>query len=643
MTSLPDVHAIARALNGEVRRGRVLAPGPGHSAADRSMSITFSDTAPAGFIVKTFSPKDDWQTCRDYIKEKLGLQKSSGAAPRRPQFSDDDIAKAVMAAAAQAHQQPKKKTVVATYDYVDQDGALLYQVLKYEPKSFSYRRPNGSGGWTENMDNEPRRVLYRWPDLLKYPDATVFLCEGEKDAARLAEMNLCATTVASGSWTEECVSALAERDVIILEDNDESGRKRALEAARRLHGVAKSVRIRTFHDLPDGGDASDWLDAARGRGCEAFTNFCFDAPSWEPSSSASGEEPHSATSERSVPTFPLVAFKDIHIDLKRRNYLVKGLLPRSGIVVVWGPPKCYKSFWAMDIGLFIALGWPYRDRRVQQAPVVYIGLEGREGLPARKEAFAQFHGIDDAPFYLMMTPLDLAKQADALIASIKEQLGDVAPGVVLVDTLNRSLVGSESKDEDMAAYLAGAGKVEQAFGCLVAIVHHCGIDASRPRGHTSLSGAVEAQLRVERVGDLQVLVTVELAKDFSEGADIASCLEPQDLGVDDDGDPVTSLVVLPSEIKLTGTGGKKIKGAKKVALDILRKAIDEAGEIPPASNHIPPGTRTISMETWRRYAYAGSITKSDNPDTKQKAFVRAAQDLQEAQLIGKWGDLVWLV
>lgn len=118
---------------------------------------------------------------------------------------------------------------------------------------------------------------------------------------------------------------------------------------------------------------------------------------------------------------------------------------------------------------------------------------------------------------------------------------------MFIDTLNRSLVGSESKDEDMAAYLAGAGKIEQKFGCLVAIVHHCGIDASRPRGHTSLQGAVEVQLKIERVGDSQVIVTVELAKDFAEGTQIASRLEPVELGIDIDGDKQTSLVVLAAD------------------------------------------------------------------------------------------------
>ena len=122
-----------------------------------------------------------------------------------------------------------------------------------------------------------------------------------------------------------------------------------------------------------------------------------------------------------------------------------------------------------------------------------------------------------------------------------------------------------------------------------------------------------------------MIVTVEFAKDFAEGAEIFSRLEPVEVGTDPDGDAITSLVVLPTTASGTAPAERKVKGANKVALDLLRKAIDEAGSVPPVSNHVPQNTRTISVETWRTYAYQGTITESDKPDTRQKAFVRAAK------------------
>lgn len=349
-----------------------------------------------------------------------------------------------------------------------------------------------------------------------------------------------------------------------------------------------------------------------------------------------------ATTTRRGADFPLTVFSAIKLDTEQRGYLVKGLLPRRGLAVIWGPPKCGKSFWAMDVALHIALGWEYRGRRVQQASVVYVALEGRYGIPARIEAFKRHHGVAEAPFYLITAPLDLVKNANALIASIKSHLGDVRPGAVFIDTLNRSLIGSESKDEDMAAYIGAAGRVEEAFECLVPIVHHCGIDASRPRGHTSLTGAVEVQIEVKKPAAGQVVVKVERAKDFPEGDEIFSRLEVVELGTDPDGDDITTLVVTPGDAPTESAVRKPVRGAKGVALDLLRRAIDEAGAVPPASNNIPPNTRTISVETWRAYAYQGTITESDKPDTRRKAFVRAANELQAANLIGKWGDQVWL-
>src|SRR5262245_66106077 len=115
--------------------------------------------------------------------------------------------------------KPKRKFVVARYQYTDADGTLLYEVERWDNKDFVHRRPNGQGGWILNRGD--RAVLYRWPDLATYPDATVFVCEGEKDADRVAPLGHCATTLSGGAkWSDEMVAVLAGRDVIVLEDND---------------------------------------------------------------------------------------------------------------------------------------------------------------------------------------------------------------------------------------------------------------------------------------------------------------------------------------------------------------------------------------------------------------------------------------
>jgi hypothetical protein len=230
-------------------------------------------------------------------------------------------------------------------------------------------------------------------------------------------------------------------------------------------------------------------------------------------------------------------------------YLIKGILPRGGLTVAWGPPKCGKSFWDFDAAMHIARGIPYRGRRVQAGGVVYLALEGGEGFRRRIEAYRRRHDVGDVPFHLVTDRLDLVGQHERLILEIKAQLGikdDLigAPALVVIDTLNRSLAGSESSDEDMSAYVQAADAIREAFQCAILIVHHCGVDGSRPRGHTSLTGAADAQLAVSRDGAGNIVVTVEWMKDGAEGDVSLSGLEEVELGPDDDGEMITSCIVV---------------------------------------------------------------------------------------------------
>jgi AAA domain len=352
-------------------------------------------------------------------------------------------------------------------------------------------------------------------------------------------------------------------------------------------------------------------------------------------------ETSNVTSKNALVVFPLQAFENIRLDSERRGYLVKGLIASMGLAVIWGPPKCGKSFWAADLGMHIALGWDYRGHKVQQASVVYVALEGRHGFPARIEAFRRHHGVESAPFYLLSSSLDLVAKSGQLIASIKAQLGTALPGVLFLDTLNRSLVGSESKDEDMARFLAAAEKVAQELSCAVVIVHHCGIDATRPRGHTSLSGAVESQLKVERAGSGEVIVTVELAKDFAEGTEIASRFERVELGTDADGDPVTSLVVLPVEGPIQRrTVARKLSPRQKLALGALDECAASGGAPAPPSLELPARTVLVQINAWREELYRKGVLDRDAKSPREE-FKRVRTSLQARGLVGVRDDLVW--
>jgi hypothetical protein len=159
---------------------------------------------------------------------------------------------------------PLPRLIVATHDFVDADGTLLYQELRYDPKSFQVRRPDGQDGWVWNL-NGVRRVLYNLPALLKAPaDETVFLVEGAGKAKLLNEQGLLATAVANGArapWLPSYSETLRGRPVALLPDNDVAGRDGANNRAGALQGSAASVKIVELPGLGEKGDIKDWLAA----------------------------------------------------------------------------------------------------------------------------------------------------------------------------------------------------------------------------------------------------------------------------------------------------------------------------------------------------------------------------------------------
>jgi AAA domain len=347
--------------------------------------------------------------------------------------------------------------------------------------------------------------------------------------------------------------------------------------------------------------------------------------------------------------FHLIRFCDIVIT-EGVAYLVKDLLPTMGLVVVWGPPKCGKSFWMFDLSMHIALGWGYRGRHVQQGPVVYLALEGGKGFTHRVEAFRRRHSVKDAPFYLITDRTALVYDHKQLIEDLKEQLREPRPALVVIDTLNRSLAGSENSDQDMAAYIRAADVVREAFECTVTIIHHCGVSGDRPRGHTSLTGAVDAQLAVRRDNEGVIRVKVEWLKDGQEGAEIASGLEQVELGTDSYGDPIVSCVVVPDDEmarqlakpvgQIVSPAMAKLSAKTKLGLDHLSACINEAGREAPVSTNIPAGARGVTLDEWRdRLGKAAVINVKGNP---RQEFKRIREDLQNAKLIGVWEDFVWL-
>jgi AAA domain len=329
------------------------------------------------------------------------------------------------------------------------------------------------------------------------------------------------------------------------------------------------------------------------------------------------------------------------------EYLVRGLIPRAGLIVVWGPPKCGKSFWTMDALLHVALGWEYHGRSVHSGAVVYCAFEGQSGYGKRAEAFRlkklSTH-LGPVPFHLVAAPMNFGAQYRELIDAIRLTLGiECRPVAVALDTLNRSLVGSESDDKDMAAYVRAADAVRETFGCAVIIVHHCGVDASRPRGHTSLTGAVDAQLAVKQDTAGNVIVQVEWMKDGEDGDTVASRFEVVEVGTDSTGQLIKSCILVPANdvSAAASVKAKRMPRTAQTAMRALKEAIMECGEAAPTSNHIPADAKVTTIDQWRTYAYKLGISTGEER-ARQKAFKSAFEYLNGSGEVAVWEPYVWL-
>jgi len=215
-------------------KDRYMAVCPAHEDGKRSLQITVGDKA---LLLKCFAG------CKiEDICEAAGVTMRDLFLPKADKVS------AI---------KPAPGRVVARYDYVDEQGELLYQVERLDPKSFRQRKPDVEG-WSYKL-GDVRRVLYRLPELLAAPTRPVLLVEGEKDVDNLRKLKLVATTIAggAGAWRPEYADALAGRTVIILPDNDEPGRQFAMQAST---WILRSLIV-VLPGLPEKGDVSDWLAA----------------------------------------------------------------------------------------------------------------------------------------------------------------------------------------------------------------------------------------------------------------------------------------------------------------------------------------------------------------------------------------------
>ena len=302
------------------------------------------------------------------------------------------------------------------------------------------------------------------------------------------------------------------------------------------------------------------------------------------------------------------------------QWLVKDVLPATGLAAIFGPSRAGKSFLALDLALAITRGEHWFCWLTRACPVLYVNLESCWGLRARLKAWQQDtgHGLPQ-DLYFIFDPVNLQDRecVRALIQAAPQN------GVVIIDTLNRAASGAdENSSKDMGNIIKAATEVQTAIDGLVLFVTHSGKDQGRgPRGHSSFFAAMDSVIEVTQKGDARVL-KLEKVKEGQDGViqnfqlkKVVIESEPYSTGG-------TSCVVEP--VACHG-GDHFLKPALKYALDSLRKACEAED------------ATGVHLDIWRPIYSAGHT--GNTPGAKQKAFERARKDLVKEGLASVRDDI----
>ena len=226
------------------------------------------------------------------------------------------------------------------------------------------------------------------------------------------------------------------------------------------------------------------------------------------------------------------------------EYLIKGILPSVGLAAIYGPSGSGKTFLALDLVMAIASKPDWFGRKVKNVPVVYMGLEGKGGINKRIEAWRTKNNLaTPSNVKVILDNFDLMKKADVIELARIINASEMNYGVIVIDTLNQaSPTADENASKDMGVILSHLKLLQEATGGLVIIVHHTGKNtAAGLRGHSSLKAALDTNIEV--TGGDKRSWSLEKSKDGQDGKSFAFRLESQNLGVDVDGDSITSCTV----------------------------------------------------------------------------------------------------
>jgi RecA-family ATPase len=405
--------------------------------------------------------------------------------------SQDNVIDALRSRGLWPPEVSAKKEIVATYNYRDEHGSLRYQVVRYAPKDFRQRRPNGAPDeFVWNMHGvEP--LPYRLPELLADPDGTVFICEGEKDCDRLGELGFVTSCNHGGAskWRSEISCWFQDRDVVLLPDNDDPGRSHMADVAAKLAGIAKTIRTVTLPGLPDKGDVANWI--ADGGTAEELDALVAD-PKQDWRAWYAKDTKDIKHSEPPAPPWILSRLADwVGRIVEPRVFVMEDWLPLGEYVSLYGIAGARKTDFIIQALMASSAGLPFCG--FPMGHYVTLGLfceDSEEELVRRIDRIAAFYELTRADFtgffWASLVGCDqtefihfdfgrmLPQDAFRLF---EQQIAELGAGLAALDTIADFFGGEEISRRQVSQFL------RMLNGCCFR--HKCTIIGSR---HPSRSG-----------------------------------------------------------------------------------------------------------------------------------------------------------
>jgi hypothetical protein len=345
-------------------------------------------------------------------------------------------------------------------------------------------------------------------------------------------------------------------------------------------------------------------------------------------------QPGSASLAKPSGRFRLLSSEEL-AQQKPLNWIVKHVLPKTGLAIIYGQSGTGKSFLTLDLAFAVSGGAAeWFDQKINSCAVTYCALEGQAGMTKRVEAW-EAHHKRRAPTGLrfIIQPFDLLE--DDVVPSLAHAIAEVGTsGIIILDTLARAAPSiDENSSKEMGTVIQRAATLQEITGGLVLLVAHAGKDQKRGlRGHSSLFAAADVVIKVNRNGS-QRGWELEKSKDDTDGYQYGFTLDKVMLGVDNDLETIQSCVVIRSSNLPTKV--KRLSRTALMALKTLQEAVSECQFL--GSDEIDG----VHIDDWRKL-YDQSCT-ADNAAAKQKSFYRARKALCESGIVRVVNDVYYIV